>query len=66
MDALILLVFVIVLSVHKLRVRNNGCKESVNTCNTSVVEPPLEIGTNLMLNYEADAFELILKEFGLK
>lgn len=66
MDALILLVFVIVLSVHRLRVKDKGCKESVSTCNTGVTEPPLEIGTNLMLNYEADAFELILKEFGLK
>ena len=66
MDALILLVFVIVLSVHKLRVNGRGCEESVSTCDTGVVEPPLEIGTNLMLNCEADAFELILKEFGLK
>lgn len=66
MDALILLVFVIVLSVRKLRMEDKGCKESVSTCDTGVAEPPLEIGTNLMLNYEADAFELILKEFGLK
>lgn len=62
MDALIVLMFVIVLSIYRLRSSDNEAVENVGSSTGLPTEQPLEIGTNLMLNYESDAFELILKE----
>lgn len=67
MDALIVVIFAIVVSVIRMNKSPTAEKIVIEGQEvTPITDTTLEIGTNLNLRYEPDAFELILKEFNLR
>lgn len=66
MDALIIILAVLVLSTVKVRKEYEEPQSvSYSTESSVCTNTVLEIGTNLFLKHEPDAFEEILKEFNL-
>lgn len=70
MDGLAVLLVVLCIGIAKIRqssdIIEDTTYEAMREDTAETVAPTIPVGNNLMLIHEPDAFELILKELGLK